>query len=105
MKLNIKNISLDQVMVNTLNILKPDIDLSKFNVIYDKNILGTRLERMDNINEKSLNIPIKIKKGTYIPPHFRDCNNEKYYYRVIDGRHRVVYSIINCFDIIEAELV
>ena len=93
---NISDIYFDQVMLKTCE--SYNIDINNINIIsyYDYNIVGRVLTRIEHVisgvNDNTLLPPIKLFK----------CIQGKY--KIIDGRHRVVASLIKGYKYIPATI-
>lgn len=106
--LPINSLMCDQVMTNTCQ--KYDIDPP--NTYHNPLLVGKFLERMENniaMMEKGTEPPpIKVKeKVLYVPPHERglDRKKSKTLYKIVQGRHRVVASMIFQRELIQAEII
>jgi len=107
MIVKVEDIIIDNVMVNTLTYLKPCINLSKYK-IERGDVVGNKLNRMKNIEnyfERVFISPIKLEAlRLYIPPQKRFAQNQMFY-KIIDGRHRICYCILNNIEEIEATII
>ena len=103
----LKDIYLSNEMAKIIRKYKPYIDLSEYK-IYDVGDLPLNLSRLDSVIEAITNdkvlppVDLKIIK-LYRPPR-KKTENDKMYFSILNGRHRVVASIISNHTHIRAKL-
>lgn len=105
--ISLSKIELDRVMVNTLNKYGISTDTG-FQVKTRNKIIGKYLERMPSMlrlydSGQYIKPIILVKHKKYVPPHLRS-HDDGITYSIIQGRHRVVASIINGHTHIAASL-
>ena len=112
----IKDIRIDQIMEKTLKFYGYPLDELK--LVYDNKLVGNMLNRMDNVinglNENNVFQPIIVEKHqsggkyTYVPKTLVLQGIKPKYipittaYSIIDGRHRVVGSLLKGYKYVPA---